>query len=89
MGSAAGMAMTALPGDTIVSYLDDWSIAAIAPSEANDIAIMADADSALASIKDGLNRLHVHSCGMECISVKCPKCLMQGHTGCHIYCSVQ
>ena len=49
MGSAAGRALSEVPSGTIVSFLDDWSIAATAESEANDIANIADADDDLAN----------------------------------------
>ena len=46
MGSAAGRLLAEVPSDAIVSFLDNWSIATTAESDANDIANIADADSA-------------------------------------------
>ena len=49
MGTAAGRILVEVPSASIVSFLDDWSIASTAESDANDIANIADADDALAN----------------------------------------
>ena len=49
MGALAGRALTQVDGNCYIAFLDDWSIATVIGSDANDIANIADAECALAN----------------------------------------